>query len=80
MLCPNCQTEMKKGTLNGRGDNFFLPEGETCPMLLTNKILEKKHAVLLPPESFGGPFCQRWPVAFWCSDCKLLIADYSDLM
>jgi len=80
MLCPRCKSEMKKGTLHGRGDNFFLPEGEKHPKFLTQKILERKHAVPLPPESFGGPFCEHWPVAFWCSGCKLLIADYSNLM
>jgi hypothetical protein len=80
MKCPRCGKEMSNGTLNGRGDNFFLPEGEKHPMFLTNKILETKHAVLLPPKSFGGPFCEMWPPAFWCPACKLLIADYSDLM
>ncbi len=80
MLCPKCQKEMKKGTLNGRGDNFFLPEHEKPPKFLTNKALQKKHAVLLPPESFGIPFCEHLPVAFWCSECKILTADYSELM
>jgi len=80
MFCPKCKNEMIKGTLNGRGDNFFLPEGERRPKLVSNKILEKKNAILLPPESFGLPFCEQWPIAFWCSECKLLIADYSHLM
>lgn len=80
MLCPKCSHEMKKGTLNGRGDNFFLPEEERRPKLVTNKILERKHAVLLPPDSFGIPFCENWPIAFWCGECKLLVTDYSKLM
>jgi hypothetical protein len=71
---------MLKGTLNGRGDNYFLPDGEKRPTLLTNKILEKKRAIMLPPDSFGSPFCENWPIAFWCSECKLLIADYSAIM
>lgn len=80
MKCPRCGKDMDIGTLHGRGDNYFLPEGETAPKLVTDKILRKKHAVILPPESFGIPFCETWPAAFWCSKCKMLIADYSDLM
>lgn len=80
MRCPKCNCEMKKGTLNGRGDSFFLPEGEKHPKLISNKILEKKKAVLLPPDSFGSPFCDTWPSALWCDKCKLLITDYSELM
>jgi len=80
LICPKCNCEMKRGTLNGRGDNFFLPEGEKAPKLTSNKILEKKNAVVLPPDSFGVPFCDNWPTAFWCDGCKLLIADYSNLM
>jgi hypothetical protein len=80
MFCSKCGKEMKKGTLNGRGDNFFLPEGETSPKLLSNKILKKKNAILLPPSSFGIPFCEKFPHAFWCDECKLLIVDYSELM
>ena len=80
MRCPKCNCEMKKGTLNGRGDSFFLPEVEKHPKLISNKILEKKKAVLLPPDSFGSPFCDTWPSALWCDKCKLLITDYSELM
>ena len=80
MRCPKCNCEMKKGTLNGRGDSFFLPEGEKHPKLISNKILEKKKAVLLPPDSFGSPFCDTWPSPLWCDKCKLLITDYSELM
>ena len=80
MLCPKCGKEMKKGFLCGRGYNYFLPEGEKAPNLLSKKILEKKHAVLLPPDDICIAFCQNWPKAFWCGDCKMLIADYSELM
>ena len=78
--CPKCHEEMQPGILCGRGDNYFLPEGEKRPKLTSNRILEKKHAVLLPPESFGLPFCESWPAAFWCAHCRLLIADYCELM
>ena len=40
LICPKCNCEMKRGTLNGRGDNFFLPEGEKAPKLTSNKILQ----------------------------------------
>ena len=80
MNCPKCAKAIKPGRLCGRGDNYFLPEGETVPHLTSQRILEKKHAVLLPPESLGIPFCEDWPAAFWCVDCKVLVADYAGLM
>lgn len=80
MLCPKCGKEMAAGILGGRGENYFLPEGEKVPKLISDKILEKRHAVKLPPDSFGVAFCENWPAAFWCADCKLLLADYSALM
>ena len=40
--------------------------------------MEKKHAVLLPPESFGVIWAQR-PAAFWCGTCRKLLVDYSEL-
>ena len=80
MFCPKCNKEMSQGILGGRGYNFFLPKGEKYPKLLSNKILEKKHATLLPPDEYGSCDCAGWPVAFWCHECKMLVADYSHLM
>lgn len=80
MICPKCGREMSQGTLGGRGYNFFLPAGETYPKLLSDQILKKKHATLLPPGVCGSWDLEGWPSACWCGDCKLLIADYSHLM
>ena len=80
MKCPKCGREMAHGVLGGRGLNFFLPDGESYPKLLSNKILAKKHAVMLPPDEFGSWTLDGWPKAHWCENCKLLIADYSHLM
>ncbi len=80
MLCPQCGNEMPKGILGGRGYNFFLPEGETYPKLLSDRLLKKKHAVLLPPDIYGSWDVNGWPSAFWCKECKMVIADYSHLM
>lgn len=80
MLCPKCGKEMKNGFLCGRGYNYFLPEGEKSPNLLSKKILGKKPSVILAPDDFSTPFCHNWPKAFWCGDCKILLADYSELM
>ena len=78
MNCPWCGQELEKGLFCDRVDSYFLPEGETPPQLWTKRILEKKHAVLLPPESFGAVWAQR-PTAFWCGACRKLLVDYSEL-
>ncbi|MGI6029619.1 MAG: PF20097 family protein [Candidatus Heteroscillospira sp.] len=80
MNCPFCGKEMKKGTLCGRGDSYFLPDGQTRPKLWTMAALKKRQAVLLPPESFGAPFCENWPEAFWCEECRKMVVDYERLM
>ncbi|MGI6181754.1 MAG: PF20097 family protein [Agathobaculum sp.] len=80
MNCPKCSKQMTQGTLGGRGYNFFLPMGETYPKLLSDKILKKKNATLLPSDIYGGWDISDWPAAFWCSECKMLVADYSHLM
>ena len=71
---------MARGVKDGQGNGFFLPEGEESLSLGSVKALEKKHATLLPPASSGAAFSEQWPTAFWCSECKLLIEDYSNLM
>ena len=80
MLCPKCGKELAQGTLGGRGYNFFLPQGETYPKMLSDRILKKKNAVLLPPDIYGSRNIQGWPVGFWCGECKMIVADYSHLM
>lgn len=76
MKCPFCGAEMAHGTLHGRGDNFFLPEGETVPMLLSNAALKKHHAIILPPDSFCVALNDKWPPAFWCGKCRRLVVNY----
>ena len=45
---------MLEGTFHDRGDSYILPAGEVPPKLWTKAVLKKKHAILLPPESFGA--------------------------
>ena len=80
MLCPKCSKDMARGILGGRGYNYFLPQGESVPKLLSDKILKKKNATLLPPDVYGSWDVYGLPVAFWCADCKIIVADYSHLM
>ena len=80
MLCPKCQKEMSPGILGGRGYNYFLPQGESVPKLLSDRILKKRNATLLPPDEYGSWDVSGWPAAFWCADCKMIVADYSHLM
>ena len=78
MNCPFCGEIMEEGTFCDRGGSYFLPAGETQPTLWTKRILERKHAVLLPPEPYGAPFEPR-SAAFWCRKCKKLLVDYTEL-
>lgn len=52
MNCPYCGGSMLEGTFHDRGDSYILPAGEVPPKLWTKAVLKKKHAILLPPESF----------------------------
>ena len=61
MKCPRRCASKRRGTLRGREDNDFLPEEESVPELLTNHLLNKRHGVLLPPESFGLSFFESLP-------------------
>lgn len=78
MNCPTCGEEMQTGTFHDRGNSYFLPAGEVPPTLWTKSVLEKKHAVLLPPESFGAAWAKR-PAAYWCGRCRNMLVDYSSL-
>ena len=82
MICPKCGKEMAGGILGGKGGSFFLPQGEAFPRMLSHRILEKRHAVCLPPDLYSafGAGREQWPAAFWCGGCKLLVADYARLM
>lgn len=79
MTCPCCGGPMVNGVFCDRGDSYFLPEGEKAPTIWTKRALQKKGAVLLPPEAVGVVWAQR-PTAFWCGACKKLLVDYSNLM
>ena len=79
MNCPFCGEIMAEGTFHDRGDSYFLPAEEIPPKLWTRGVLEKKRAVILPPESFGAPFALR-PAAFWCGKCRKLLVDYGELL
>ena len=65
---------MLEGTFHDRGDSYILPAGEVPPKLWTKAVLKKKHAILLPPESFGAVWAQR-PSAFWCGICKKMLVE-----
>lgn len=74
-VCPHCGEMIEKGTLRSRGGNYFLPEGEKTPALYTEKAMNMKSAVMLPPDSLslGTP---KWPDAYLCRNCKLIIIPY----
>lgn len=77
MLCPFCNQEMIKGTLQGKAGTYFLPEGVHRPWIYTEKSMEKKGALLLPPFPLRAP---GEPVlhstAYCCKACRKIIIEY----
>lgn len=51
-ICPYCGCELEQGTFHSRGGNYFLPNGEKTPSFYTEKAMEKRKAILLPPDPF----------------------------
>lgn len=74
MRCPSCNTEMEKGKLRSRGGVFFLPDGESLPLLYTENEMQKHHAVCLPPSLFS--IKAEYPTAYLCRKCSKIIIDY----
>ena len=73
--CPYCGKELERGELRSRGGNYFLPECEVPPSLHSKKEMDKRRAVMLPPDplAFGMP---KWPNANLCRNCKLILIPY----
>lgn len=79
MTCPFCGKEMTAGQLRSRGANFFLPKGESAPVLYTESALKKRNAVILPPSIFEIAVKsddETWPEGFVCYECKKIILEY----
>lgn len=73
--CPYCGGDLEEGTLRNRGGTFFLPSDAKIPLTYSKKAMEKRRAILLPPEyySFETP---EWPTAFVCRGCKMIILPF----
>ncbi len=72
MECPYCHREMEHGELHSKGGVFFLPDGETMPMLYSEKEMKKHNAIAFPPFVFGNKTFSEVHV---CRECKKLIMD-----
>ncbi len=73
--CPYCGENLEEGTLRNRGGNFFLPIDEKPPLTYSKKAMEKRGAILLPPESYSLEV-PKWPAAFVCRRCKMMIIPF----
>ena len=77
MECPFCHSEMTKGTLRSKGGNYFLPEGERNPFSYSQKALEKRRGVMLPPDPYRGALeTTDWPEAYNCRKCRKIFISY----
>ncbi len=75
MKYPYCMEEMEKGKVKSRGGVYFLPDGESDPMLYTEKEFEKHNAVGLPP--YANALRETgYPVAYSCRKCKKILIDF----
>ena len=73
--CPYCGEDLEEGTLRNRGGTFFLPIDEKVPLTYTKKAMEKRGAILLPPQyySLKAPDSHT---AFVCRGCKMIILPF----
>lgn len=74
MNCPYCNQPMEKGQLKSRGGVFFLPEGESLPLLYTEWQMEKHGAVPLPPGV--NVLRPEYPEAWICRNCRKIQIEY----
>ena len=74
MKCPYCNSEMEKGELRSKGGVFFLPDGESSPLLYTEREMEKHNAVYLPPYMLS--LIPEYPTAYICRQCSKIVIDY----
>ncbi|MBE5760314.1 MAG: hypothetical protein E7332_09905 [Clostridiales bacterium] len=71
MKCPYCGNDMEKGKLHSHGGVFFLPDGESMPLLYTKNQMEKHRAVSLPPKL--NSIAPKYPEAAFCRSCRKII-------
>ena len=77
--CPWCGSELEKGTLQSRGGNYFLPDGQPPSRIsfYTSGYLAKVNAIALPPDPYGGLLdAPQWPQGCVCRKCRKIILTY----
>lgn len=73
-LCPWCNKELEIGTFQSRGGNYFLPQNQSRPHFYSEKSMNKKNAILLPPDFLSRP--SEHPKAYVCRTCKKIVIPY----
>lgn len=76
--CPYCGNVLEKGTFRSRGSNYFLPADEKAPICYIQKAMDKKRAIMLPPDPLEVrlPNDISWSEAYVCRICKIIIVPY----
>lgn len=74
MKCPYCNGELERGELKSRGGLFFLPDGESMPMLYTDRQMEKHRAI--PLLTNVTSLTSEGQAACVCRECRKIIIDY----
>lgn len=74
--CPYCGAPLEEGTLRSKGGTYFLPAGQKTPGLYSKASMEKRRAILLPPDVFS--LFPEWPEALVCRSCRKIIIPYQE--
>ena len=77
MKCPYCENEMVQGYIWDKQDRGFLwlPEGETPPMLLTEKSVSKKDGIYRKENPFLDA---RKLKMYVCQNCNVGITKFDE--
>ena len=74
MKCPYCNGEMDEGEVRSKGYTYFLPTGETEPILHTKREMEKRNAVYIRTNKTS--IYAEYPNANICRQCSKIVIDY----
>lgn len=74
MKCPYFNNEMDEGEVRSKGRMYFLPTGETEPILYTEKEMEKRKAVYIHTNKES--IWAEYPNAHICRQCSKIVIDY----
>ncbi|MBR4743488.1 MAG: hypothetical protein IK082_04770 [Oscillospiraceae bacterium] len=74
--CPYCGELLEEGELRNRGSNYYLPKDAGLPLWYSKRTMDKKGAIMLPPNPYSISFPPVFPKAWVCRSCKIILIPY----